>query len=415
MTKSRPAKGFIILILGSLMSVSPFAIDMYLPAFPQIASDFNSTPARISLSVASYFLGLALGQLMYGPLLDRYGRKGPLYAGLMLFMISSLGCMQSHSVEALVIFRFTQALGGCVAWVGAMAMVRDFFPVEESSKVFSLLILVLGLSPLLAPTAGGFITVAWGWPWVFAALIAIALLVFSLVYFFLPDGRDPDPQVSLRLKPMFETFVTIYKDPQFYTYTIAGGLSFATLFIYVSGSPVIFMEIFHVDPPTYGMIFAVLSIGFIGGSQLNILLTRHFSSEVLFRTALISQVIIGITFLISALNGAGMEMTMVMLFLSLACIGIINPNASSLALSLLDRNLGSASALIGCTQIVIASVVSTAVGFITAPVMTPFVGMMVGTSLLALLVLRLGLKMQKELPAGQKPNANREGSFSTPH
>src|SRR5687767_1114141 len=160
----------IILILGALSTVSPFAIDMYLPAFSDIARDFGTTPARISLSVTSYFIGMAIGQMLYGPLLDRFGRKKPLYAGLAVFIIASICCTQSGSVESLVIFRFIQALGGSAAWVGASAMVRDFFPVDESARMFSMLILIIGLSPLLAPTIGGFISTALGWQAVFYVL-----------------------------------------------------------------------------------------------------------------------------------------------------------------------------------------------------------------------------------------------------
>src|SRR5688572_13025276 len=201
----------IILILGLLATVSPFSIDMYLPAFSQIASDFGTTPARISFSVTSYFIGLAIGQMIYGPLLDRFGRKRPLYVGLTIFIITSIGCMQAQSTEALVVLRFVQALGGCVAWVAALAMVRDFFPVEQSARVFSLLILVIGLSPLLAPTIGGFIATGLGWRWVFSVLAVIALLILLVTIFFLPEGHKPDKSVSLKAKPMLLTFFSIIK------------------------------------------------------------------------------------------------------------------------------------------------------------------------------------------------------------
>src|SRR5271154_3260898 len=146
----------IIIILGALSTISPFAIDMYLPAFPEIATAFNTTTARISLSIASYFAGTAAGQLFYGPLLDRFGRKLPLYAGLVLFIAASIACLCSRSVEWLVAMRFVQALGGCAAQVAAMAMVRDFFPAHETAKIISLLILILSVSPLLAPSVGVF-------------------------------------------------------------------------------------------------------------------------------------------------------------------------------------------------------------------------------------------------------------------
>ena len=160
MAKAKRGSVFIVWILGGLATVTPFAIDLYLPAFSQIASDFKTTTATVSLSVSSYFIGMALGQILYGPLLDRYGRKRPLYAGLIIFILASTGCMFSKSVNELVAFRFFQALGGSVAWVAAVAMVRDFFPVKESVRVFSLLVLIIGVSPLLAPTLGGLIITA---------------------------------------------------------------------------------------------------------------------------------------------------------------------------------------------------------------------------------------------------------------
>src|SRR5580692_11513920 len=167
----------IILILGALSTISPFAIDMYLPAFPEIAAALHTSTARISLSIASYFAGMAAGQLFYGPLLDRFGRKLPLYAGLILFIAASILCLCSRTVEWLIAMRFVQALGGCAAQVGAMAMVRDFFPVHETAKIISLLILILSASPLLAPTVGYQVSIHLGWQWVFVILGAFALIM----------------------------------------------------------------------------------------------------------------------------------------------------------------------------------------------------------------------------------------------
>lgn len=238
--KSTPQNStVIILILGALATVSPFAIDMYLPAFSQIAQDFGTTPARVSLSVTSYFIGMAIGQIMYGPLLDRFGRKWPLYVGLSLFVVTCVACTQARSTEALITLRFFQALSGCVAWVAAMAMARDFFPVEQSAKVFSLLILVIGLSPLLAPTAGGFIAAQLSWQWVFIALAALAFIILMITIFFLPEAQKPDRSVSLRPKPMLRTFYSVLRQPQFFTYSLSGAFAFASLFIYVDRKSVV--------------------------------------------------------------------------------------------------------------------------------------------------------------------------------
>lgn len=323
--KVGPGKTFIILLLGALMTVTPFSIDLYLPAFSEIAKDFGSTPAKVALSVTSYFIGFAIGQLLYGPLLDRFGRKRPLYAGLVIYMLTSIGCLLAGSIETMIAFRFVQALGGCVAGVAAIAMVRDFFPVEESAKILSLLILILGVSPLLAPTFGSLIILALGWQWIFIILAIIVLVILALIFFFLPEGHKPDAMISLRPAPMIKTFTSILQNRQFATYTLAGAFSFATLFLYVAGSPVIFMEIFHVTPQAYGGIFALLSVGFIGSNQLNILLLRRYKSEQIFRIALVMQVIVCLVFLTGAMNGwYGLAGTIVMIFLCLSSLLLVS-------------------------------------------------------------------------------------------
>jgi DHA1 family bicyclomycin/chloramphenicol resistance-like MFS transporter len=176
-TQNRP---LIIFILGALSTISPFAIDMYLPAFPEMAAGLHTTTARISLSLSSYFAGFAAAQLIYGPLLDRFGRKPPLYFGMILFVGASVACMVSRSVEWLIAWRFVQALGGCAAAVAAMAMVRDFFPVRDTAKIISLLILVISASPFLAPSIGTFVAVNLGWKWVFIVLSAFVLVMLGL-------------------------------------------------------------------------------------------------------------------------------------------------------------------------------------------------------------------------------------------
>ena len=396
----------IILILGMLMTISPFAIDMYLPAFGQIADEMGTSATRISLSVASYFVGLAVGQLMYGPLLDRFGRKKPLYIGLSLFMVASLGCMQSGTVTELVTFRFFQALGGCVAWVAAATMVRDFFPVKEASRIFSLLILVLGLSPLVAPTAGGFVAVALGWRAIFLILLVLTGLVMAVVILFLPAGREPDKAVDLRPLPMLRTYLSILREPQFVTFTLAGSRAFAALFTYVSGSPVIFMELYGLEPQHYGILFAVISVGFIGASQLNILLTRYFRPDRIFSTVLPVQAVIGMLFVGVAFMGhPPVWLTILFIFLTMACIGMLNPNASALALAPFTRNIGSASAMAGFTQITLASVVSSVVGNFDSATLLPFAILMGASSLAGLFVLVTGKRFIKTMVTGETDGA----------
>ena len=172
---------FLILILGSLSALGPFSIDMYLPGFPAIAQDLNTTAARVTLSLSSFFIGISAGQLLYGPLLDRFGRKKPLYVGLLVYVLASLGCAAIHTINGLIVLRLVQAVGSCAAGVAAMAMVRDLFPVKDSAKVFALIMLVIGLSPMIAPTAGGYVTTAFGWQAVFVVLAAMGALLLGRV------------------------------------------------------------------------------------------------------------------------------------------------------------------------------------------------------------------------------------------
>src|ERR1700748_258330 len=184
MTRSRYVS--LILILGSLSALSPFSIDMYLPGFPAIAQDLATSVAKVSLSLSSFFIGISLGQLLYGPLLDRFGRIRPLYIGLSVYILASIGCAFSHSIGALIVLRFIQALGSCAATVVSVTLVRDLFPLNENAKVFALLILVLGASPMIAPTAGGYIVSSLGWHAVFIVLTILCILIFLGCILWLP-------------------------------------------------------------------------------------------------------------------------------------------------------------------------------------------------------------------------------------
>jgi DHA1 family bicyclomycin/chloramphenicol resistance-like MFS transporter len=379
-------KFLIILILGTLSTVSPFAIDMYLPAISQIAQDLSTTPAKVSMSISSYFIGLGAGQLFYGPMLDRYGRKRPLYAGLLLFIVASIGCLESKSVDMLIAFRLLQALGGCVAQVDALAMVRDFFPVEESSRIISMLILILGVSPLLAPTVGSIIATTLGWHWIFLLLAIIVAVIMLVVHRYLPDGHQPDPTVSFRPQRIIASFLAIFAHAQFRTYALASAFSFCSLFVYVAGSPIIFMDMFHVSPRRYGAIFALLSVGFVGGNQVNIWLSRRHEDRKLFRIALYCQTLVALAFLIGALSGCGLIATIVLLFLYLTCVGITLPNASAIAMAPFSSNAGSAAALLGALQLGVGAAVSSGVGLLNAKDSVPIVSLMTGTTLIGLAI-----------------------------
>ncbi|MCF2442405.1 multidrug effflux MFS transporter [Dyadobacter sp. CY345] len=395
---------FLILILGSLTALGPFSIDMYLPGFPAIANDLHTTASKVSLSLSGFFIGISAGQLLYGPLLDRFGRKKPLFIGLTVYILASLGCAVSTSIDMLIVMRFVQAIGSCAAAVASVAMVRDLFPVKDSAKVFSLLMLVVGASPMIAPTVGGYVTAAFGWQTVFLILTGMGVAILAATVLWLPDSFKPDTTLSLKPKPIILNFLSVIREPQFYTYSLTGAIAFSGLFAYVSGSPLVFMEVFHIDEKVYGWIFAFLSVGFIGSSQLNTLLLRKYKSEQIINTALIFQLLISFTLAFASFNGLlTLTSTIILLFFFLCCIGLINPNAAALSLAPFSKNAGSASALMGAIQMGMGALISVVISLFEEPSTFPMASAMAGSSLLALGVFLVGkrtISQQVEVEAG---------------
>ncbi len=388
----------IILILGSLSTISPFAIDMYLPSFPEISTALHTTTAKVSLSVSSYFAGLAVGQIIYGPLLDRFGRKIPMYIGLSVFAIASLLCLGTRNIEWLVAMRFIQALGGCSAQVASMAMVRDFFPVRDTAKIISLLILILGVSPLLAPTVGGFVSVHFGWQWVFILLAIVACVNIAVCYWYLPAGHTPDRSVSLRPMPILRNFAAVLKELQFTTFAFSGAFAFSGLLVYVAGSPIIFEEQFQLTPRQFGIVFAALAVGFIGSNQINVLLLRKFSGVRIFCASLLVVCPTALIFLLGTSRGwFGLGATLVLLFITLTSLGLTYPNAAALALSPINHNIGSASAMLGFIQIGVSGLASASIGVFNTKGLLPVVLVLAVTSWIGLGVFILGMRLIPKL------------------
>lgn len=386
----------LILILGSLAALGPFSIDMYLPGFVDIAKDLKTNESSVALSLSAFFIGISAGQLLYGPLLDKFGRKKPLYFGLALYIFSSFLCLLVTDVNQLIVLRFVQAIGSCATAVASIAMVRDLFTVEESPKVFASLMLVIAVSPMLAPTAGGYLISALGWQYVFVFLGLMAILILLASIFKLPESYKPDPNYSLKPKPILNSFFTVLKAPQFSTYALISSITFSGLFAYVSSSPTVFMKIYEVSKTGYGWIFALLSVAFIGSSQLNSLILRWFSSKKIVTWALVAQCIFSIIFLIFALNDwLNLYLTLGFIALFLSCLGFINPNAAALALAPFSKNAGSASALMGALQMGLGALASVMVSLFSEHSVIPMPLVMTVAALIAMACLLVGQKLIK--------------------
>ncbi|MCF2520854.1 multidrug effflux MFS transporter [Dyadobacter sp. CY351] len=388
---SRKQYFFIILILGFLATVSPFSIDMYLPGFPRIASDLGTTIDQVQLSLTSYLIGICLGQILYGPLLDRFGRKKPLYAGLALYVVASFGCALTSSVDSLIVMRFFQAMGGCVGLVASQALVSDLFPSEKRAEVFSLITLVIAVSPMIAPTIGGYVTASIAWQWIFIILAGIVSMIIGAIYFFLPTGRAADTSVSLRPKAVMNGFVTVIRQPQFLIYTLAGGLATAAPFAYIAGSSDVFMNIYKVSEQQYGWIFAFLAVAMIGSTQLNHILLKKFKSEQIIKVTLFYQSIVGILLIAGVYNNwFGLYSLIGMMFVFLTGQGLTSPNSSALSLAPFRKHTGSASALMGSWRMGAGAIISAIVSILHNNTALPMVGMMAACSLGGLVILHAG-------------------------
>lgn len=387
MTTAKKSPVFTIFILGLLSAVGPFSIDMYLPGFESIANSLQTSVAQIQLSLTSFFIGIASGQIIYGPLLDRFGRKKPLIVGLVIYVVASIGCALTNSADNLILFRFTQALGSCSGMVASRAMVRDFFGPSESAKIFSLLMLVIGVSPILAPTVGSFVIAHWGWHAIFLVLALITALILLAVLFFLPESQRPNPEISLMPRPIVTSYWQVFTTRQFLTYAFAGGLASSGLYAYLAGSPYVMLTIYGLTEKQYGFIFALIASALITASQLNRRVLNRHSSEKVAKIALVVQSAAGIVLTICCLTGYINLFVMVsIIFLFLGAQGFVFPNTSALALGPFSRLAGSASALLGSLQMACGALSSALVSYFHNGTAIPMAVVMAACASLSLLI-----------------------------
>ena len=340
-----------LILMGSLAAIGPLAVDMYLPSFPAIAADLGVAQGLVEQTLASYLLGLALAQLCYGPLADRYGRKFPLLGGLTLFVVASLGCATAATIDQLALWRIVQAFGGAAGMVIPRAVIRDHLETRDAAKALSLLMLVMGVMPILAPLLGAQALLLGSWRTIFHIMAAVGILQWLAVAVSMRESLDPEHAAALTPRVIAANYVDLLRHKAFMGYALAGGFGSAGLFAYISGSPRVFIVIYGIEPQYFGLLFGLNAAALIAASQFGArLLNRHTPATLLAR-ALHGMVLAALAALL--LTAAGL-ITLPLLMLCLmgfmASLGFVGPNAAALALAEQGRRLGVASALMGGLQ-----------------------------------------------------------------
>ncbi len=397
---SRSALVRLTLILGALTAFAPMSIDMYLPGLPSLAREFHVDPGTVELTLTAFFVALALGQALYGPLPDRFGRKAPLYVGLSLYIVASVGCALAADVYTLIGVRFLEACGGCAGIVIARAVVRDLFKAQEAARMFSLMMLVMGSAPILAPIAGGYLLVWLGWRSIFWTLAGFGVLCLLGTTAWLPETRPHGTRTADGVIGALATYGRLLRDRDFVGYALAGGCAQAGMFAYIAGSPSVFIDFFGLSAPAYGWLFGANAFGLIASSQINRRVLAHRDAARILALANTINACAGIVLAIMAsARIGGLAGMLPPLFCYLASLGFTFPNSAALALAEQGERAGSASALFGALQYSAATVSSVLVARLHDGGPVPMAAVIAGCGVLAWCSGRF------IVPAGAKPHA----------
>ena len=340
-----------IMLLALFTSLGPLSIDMYLPALPQMANDFGVTTPIIANTLPAYFLGLAIGQLIYGPISDRIGRKKPLYFGMTLFALASLLCVFATDQWFLIAARILQALGGCVGVVMARAAIRDRLDMQASAQAFASMMIVMGIAPILAPTLGAWILHFFNWHAIFVALAFIGIFCLLCVHFFFKETLQPERRLKLNFTQVFILYSAILKDKSFRYPMIAGCFTGGALFCYISSASAVLMDQYQLSQQNFAYAFGFNAFGIIILSSLNKRLAHKLTVIQRLKTGGIIQVTGAVIIVISGLiTQTPLWMVMFGLFMTVSGIGFTGPNSMALAMSQQGARAGTASALMGSIQ-----------------------------------------------------------------
>jgi len=380
-----------VLLVGALSAFAPLSIDMYLPGLPAIATGLGATPAEVQLTLTACLFGLAVGQLICGPLSDTFGRRRALLIGLALYTVASLLCAIAPTVWGLVALRLLQGLGGAAGIVIARAVVRDHFAGAEAARFFALTMMVNGLAPILAPIIGGQLLLITTWQGVFVVLGAIGAVLFVVAAFRLRESLPPERRRSGRLSDVARSYQGLLRDRRFMSYVLASALAFAAMFSYISASPFIIEGVFGQSPQVFSLFFALNALGIVIASQVSGSLVGRVAPGRILLTGLCISATGGVVLITAAAVGLGLFGIALGFFMVVASYGLVAPNAAALALADQPHQAGSASALLGASQFFIGAAAAPLVslgGTTTALPMAVVIGGITWLALGTFLVLR---------------------------
>ncbi|MCL6592554.1 MAG: multidrug effflux MFS transporter [Alicyclobacillus sp.] len=352
----------LVVVLGALTGLAPLSTDMYLPSLPNVANDLHTSESLTQLTLTFSMVGLALGQLIAGPISDARGRRGPLLAGMAVYTLSSLLCAWAPSIWVFVLLRLIQGLAGASGIVIARAIARDYFSGNALTRFFSVLMLVMGFAPVIAPVAGGQIVRFTSWHGVFVVLAALGLLLIGGIVWGVPESLPPDRRMTGGIHKLLSTMRTLLRDRHFMGYVLTQSCGFAALFAYISGSPFVLQRVFGLTPQGFSYAFASNAIGLILAGQISGRAATRWGEHRVLSVGLTLALLSSLALLTGALCAAGLTWILPCLFLIVASYGCISPTSTSLALHSQGHAAGSASALMGVISMLLAAVISPLVG-----------------------------------------------------
>jgi DHA1 family bicyclomycin/chloramphenicol resistance-like MFS transporter len=390
-----------IVVLGLLVALGPLTIDMYLPALPRIADELSVSSSVAQLTLTGTLAGLALGQLVIGPLSDSLGRRRPLMAGIVLHMLASVMCILAPNIIVLGVARSLQGVGAAAAMVVAIAIVGDLFAESAAATVMSRLMLVLGVAPVVAPSLGAAVLLKASWHWVFAVLVVLAGLLLLLAVLALPETLPQSHRRPLKVKGILATYGELLRDMRFVVLVLVAALSMSGLFAYIAGASFVLQNRYGLDQQEFALVFGAGAVALIGATQFNVVLLRRFTPATIVVWALVASSLFGATFVgLAAAGVGGLPAFVVPVWAILAAMGLVIPNAPALALSRHSEASGTSAALLGAAQFGLGAAVAPLVGVLGNNELALAVVMTTGVVIALLALLAAGVRNPGDGDAG---------------